>query len=101
MKIAISSIDKDENSEVSYITGKAPYFLIFENGKLVKTLPNPFKIGGGGAGFGVAEMLSEEKVKMVVSGEFGGNIIGALESKGIKYKEISGITVKEVLEKVL
>ena len=101
MKIAISSIGKDENSEVSYVTGKAPYFLIFENGKLVKVLSNPFRIGGGGAGFSVAEMLSDEKVEMIVSGEFGGNIIGALESKDIEYKEISEVTVKEALEKVL
>ena len=101
MKIAISSIGKDENSEVSYVTGKAPYFLIFEDGKLVKVLSNPFKIGGGGAGFSVAEMLSDEKVEMIVSGEFGGNIIGALESKGIEHKEISEVTVKEALEKVL
>jgi len=99
MKIAVSSNSKDENSQISEMSGRAPYYLIFEYGKLLKTIKNPFRIGGGGAGFGVAEMLSDEKVEMVVSGRFGGNMRGALEAKGIKYKEMSGITVKQALEK--
>ncbi len=99
MKIAISSESKDENSQVSQMSGRAPYYLIFENGKLTKTIKNPFRIGGGGAGYSVAEMLSEEKINLVISGKFGGNMISALETKGIKSKEMSGITVKEALEK--
>jgi len=99
MKIAISSESKDENSEVSQMSGRAPYYLIFENKKLIKTIKNPFRMGGGGAGFGVAEMLSDEKVNLVISGKFGRNMISTLEIKGIKSKEMSGITVKEALEK--
>ena len=99
MKIAISSEGKDENSQVSQMSGRAPYYLIFENGKLTKTIKNPFRIGGGGAGYSVAEMLSEEKVNLVISGKFGGNMVSALKTKGIKSKEMSGITVKEALEK--
>lgn len=74
MKVAIASNGKDENANVSEKSGRAPYYLIFENGKLAKVVKNPFRIGGGGAGFGVAEMLSDEKVEMVVSGQFGPNI---------------------------
>ena len=99
MKIAISSEGKNENSQVSQMSGRAPYYLIFENKKLTKTIKNPFRIGGGGAGYSVAEMLSEEKVNLVISGKFGGNMVSALETKGIKSKEMSGITVKEALEK--
>ena len=99
MKIAISSESKDENSPVSQMSGRSPYYLIFENKKLIKTINNPFRIGGGGAGFSVAEMLSDEKVNLVISGKFGGNMSSALETKGIKSKEMSGITVKEALEK--
>ena len=100
MKTAVASNGKDEKAQVSEISGRAPYFLIFEDGKLTKTIKNPFKIGGGGAGFAVAEMLSDEKVKIIVSGKFGLNIMNALESKGIQCKEMSGITVKEVLRKI-
>lgn len=100
MKVAISSDGKDENSKISQSSGRAPYYLIFENGKLIKTLKNPFRFGGGGAGFGVAEVLSDEGVEMVISGKFGQNMIDTLKSKGIKYKEFSNIAVKEALKKI-
>ena len=100
MKTAVASNGKDENAQVSEVSGRASYFLIFEDGKLTKTIKNPFRIGGGGAGFAVAEMLSDEKVKMIVSGQFGLNIMNAFESKGIQCKEMSGITVKEALRKI-
>ena len=100
MKVAVSSEGKDENSQISPISGRAPYYLIFENGKPMKTIKNPFRIGGGGAGFGVAEMLADEDVDLIVSGKFGANMKSALDNKGIKYIEMQNITVKEVLEKI-
>jgi len=78
MKVAIASVGKDENSKISEVAGRASYYLIFEDGKLVKVVKNPFKVGGGGAGFGVAEMLSGERVGLVVAGSFGMNMQGAL-----------------------
>ncbi len=70
MKIAIASEGKDESSQVSAVSGRAPYYLIFEDKKLIKTVENPFRFGGG-AGFAVAQMLANEDVKLVVSGHFG------------------------------
>ena len=99
MKIAVASEGKVADSIVSSVSGRAPYYLIFENGKLVKTIKNPFRIGGGGAGFGIADMLSDEGVELVVSGRFGGNMVGALDSKNMKHEEVSGISVEEALEK--
>lgn len=99
MKVAIASNGKDENAKISEVGGRAPYYLIFEHGRLLKVVKNPFRVGGGGAGFGVAQMLSDEKVETVVSGKFGGNMVSALESKGIQHEEISPITVKQALEK--
>jgi predicted Fe-Mo cluster-binding NifX family protein len=100
MRIAVSSEGKSENDKVSEVSGRAAYYLIFENKNLFKVLKNPFRIGGGGAGFGVAEMLAEEKVELVVSGRFGQNMKSALESKGIKYREMVNMTVREVIEKL-
>ena len=94
MKVAISSNGKDMDSMVSGSSGRAPYYLIFENGKLIKPLKNPFRFGGGGAGFGVAEVLSDENVELVISGKFGDNMKEALVSKGIKYKEVSDLSIK-------
>jgi predicted Fe-Mo cluster-binding NifX family protein len=100
MKIAVATIKKDENSEVSTQAGRAPYYLIFnEKAELIETLNNPFSHGGGGAGFGVAKMLSDEDVDAVVAGKIGENMVGALKERGIKYYEIDGIA-KEVPSKI-
>ena len=99
MRIAIASNGKDENAKVSKVSGRAPYYLIFEDGKLTKAIKNPFRIGGG-AGFGVAEMLSDEKVEIVVSGKFGTNMVNALKSKRMRYRELSGMTVREALKSI-
>ena len=97
MKIAIASEGKEENSKISEVSGRAKYYLIFEDNKLVKTIKNPFAVGGGGAGFGVAQMLGNENVSLVISGRFGPNIAKTLEEKGIKMKEDSNKTVIEAL----
>ena len=98
MKIAISAENDSEESIVSELSGRAPFYLIFEDGKLIKKLKNPFRVGGGGAGFSVAQMLADESVNLVISGKFGNNMISALEEKNIKHKEVSGIKIKEALE---
>jgi len=66
MKTAIASEGKNETSEISPRGARAPYYLIFENKKLTKTIKNPFAVGGGGAGWSVAHMLTDEKVDLVI-----------------------------------
>ena len=100
MKIAIASEGKDINSKISMKGGRAPYYLIFEDKRLIETIKNPFTLGGGGAGFGVAKILRDKGVDIVISGAFGGNMINALSSGGIKYKEIEETTVEEALNSV-
>jgi predicted Fe-Mo cluster-binding NifX family protein len=97
MKIAIASEGKTEDSKISGAAGRALYYLIFEDKKLVKTIENPFRRGSGGAGYSVARMLANEKIDEVVAGQFGGNMTGALEENGIKSKTASG-KVKEVIQ---
>jgi predicted Fe-Mo cluster-binding NifX family protein len=96
MKIAVASTGKSEDSEVSPISGRAEYYLIFEGGKLVKTISNPFKIGGGGAGPAVVQMLANEGVEKIISGRFGPKMVQAMEDKGIKHETVEGKKVKEV-----
>ena len=101
MKIAIASEKENEKAKVCPTAGRTPYYLIFQDKKFVKTIKNPFAVGGGGAGLGVVQMLNNEGVEMVISGKFGPNMISALEEKGMKYKEMQDITVKEVLEEFI
>lgn len=97
MKIAIASNDKNNVSEVS---GRATYYLIYEDKRLIKTIKNPFAIGGGGAGFGVAKMIADEGVNLIIAGNFGNNMVNTLKEKNIQSKEVQDKTVKEVIEEV-
>ncbi len=99
MKIAIASEEKNEKGEPSLRGGRAPYYLIFDNKKLTKTIKNVFAVGGGGAGWSVAHMLAKEKVELVIAGRIGPNMQFALKEKKIKFKETSG-KIKEILEKI-
>lgn len=96
MKIAIASNEKNEEGNVSEISGRAPYYLIYENGELVKTIKNPFLMGGG-AGPAVVQMLYNEKVEMIISQKFGEKMKAAMDAKKIKYKEINK-PIKEIIK---
>jgi predicted Fe-Mo cluster-binding NifX family protein len=95
MKIAVSSEDGKEDSPVCPVTGRAPYYIIFEGEKVSKVMKNPFAVGGGGASFGVVQMLSNEGVELIISGKFGQNMLTSLEEKGIKHKSVQGMSAKE------
>lgn len=97
MKIAIASEGKNENSEISERGGRAPYYLIFENKKLVETIKNPFAVGSGGAGWSIAYILADKKIDLVIAGKIGPNMETALKQKKIKFKEIQNKKVKEII----
>ncbi|MEA3329951.1 MAG: NifB/NifX family molybdenum-iron cluster-binding protein [Nanoarchaeota archaeon] len=90
MKIAIASDGKDIESDISKKGGRAPYYLIFEDGELIETIKNPFAMGSGGAGFSVAYMLADKNVGLVIAGKLGGNMIQALKEKKLEFKEAQG-----------
>jgi predicted Fe-Mo cluster-binding NifX family protein len=96
MRLAIASKGKTEDSEISEVAGRAQYYLIFEDKKLVKTMNNPFRVGGGGAGNSVTRMLANEKVDKIIAGHFGSKMIDAMKESGVKSKVATG-KVKEVL----
>jgi len=90
MKIAVASEGKGLDSEISGRGGRASFYLVFEDKKLVETVKNPFATGGGGAGFSVAYMLADKKVDLVIAGKLGGNMVSAFKEKGIEFKKASG-----------
>ena len=97
MKQAIAADGKDSEAMVSDRAGRAPYYLIYEDGELVETWKNPFAVGGGGAGWSVAYKLAEKGVARVVAGRLGGNFVKALDEKGVDHEEAPGEQVKDVL----
>lgn len=101
MKIAIASVSRDENAEISPRPGRARFYLLFdEKSTLLEVISNPFSRGGGGAGFGVAKMLADKGVDIVVGGQFGENMEGALRERGLKYYEMTG-SVRDGFERVI
>ena len=96
MKIAIASVDGKKDGDINPQAGRAPFYLIHEDGKLIETIKNPFAFGGGGAGFGVAKMVADKGVEKIVAGQFGPNMIADLEERGIKYEEAQGKIVDTI-----
>ncbi|MFH1412942.1 MAG: NifB/NifX family molybdenum-iron cluster-binding protein [bacterium] len=100
MKIAIATINKEEDAEISGRGGRAPYYLIFnEKGEFVEAVSNPFAVGGGGAGFAVAKMLADKGINVFIASAIGGNMAGALEERGVKYYEKSG-PAKQIAQEI-
>ena len=100
MKIAIASVEKSEDSQISTRGGRAPYYLIFnEKKELLETISNPFTSGGGGAGVGVAKMLADMNVDIVVAGAIGDKMRDLLNEKGLEILEKEG-DVKDALMEI-
>jgi len=97
MIIAIGSEGKTSDDLVSEVCGRATYFQMYENGKLIEIVNNPFKAGGGGAGAGVAKMLIDKGAEMIICGKLGDNMIHWLDDKKVPYKELKGMPIKEVI----
>jgi predicted Fe-Mo cluster-binding NifX family protein len=91
LRIAVATVAKDETSDISPRSGRSKFFLIFdESGNILEVLSNPFSRGGGGAGFGVAKMLADKGVHIVVGNQIGEHMEEALRSRGMKYCEMTG-----------
>ncbi len=100
-KIAIAASENSINSLVSPVGARSPFFLIFdEEGELVKTIENPFMVGGG-AGFGVVSMLAQEGINALIAGAFGPNMSQAMVQSGIKGYAVANKTVQQALSDFL
>ena len=100
-RIAVAAEGKTPAARVSGVAARSPYFLIFDGeGKFLEAVENPFKTAKGGAGTSVVPFLAQKGAGMIVAGEFGKNMIQAMEGKGMSYLEYRG-GVEEALQKAL
>jgi predicted Fe-Mo cluster-binding NifX family protein len=98
-KIAVAANDKTPAASVSKQAGPSPFFQIFDGkGKLIETIANPFKEGGGG--IAVADFLAGKGVTIVVAQGFGDKIVQVMKDKGMKAVAFKG-SVGEAVKKVL
>lgn len=99
MIIAVAALDKNEDADISSRSGRAPYFLLFdEAGNLLDSLKNPFAVGGGGAGIATAKLLSDRSADIFVAGQIGGKMEEALKERGVRFQEKQGKAKNAVKE---
>jgi len=100
MKIAIASIGKEKTSNIDSRFGRCQYFQIVDlnTPDNVMVVDNPGRVAQRGAGVSTGQFIAEQKVEMVVAGNFGPNAVRVLESAGIKMvTKPMGLTVEEVI----
>jgi predicted Fe-Mo cluster-binding NifX family protein len=104
MKIAISSTGKDLNSQVDVRFGRCPYFIIVETkGKEIKSskaMENTATSQAGGAGISAAELVGNQKVDAVITGNLGPRAFDVLSQLDIDIYQASG-TVKEAVKQLI
>ncbi|MGC9101353.1 MAG: NifB/NifX family molybdenum-iron cluster-binding protein [Caldisericum sp.] len=101
MIVAITSSGNTLDSMVDPRFGRCPYFIIVDTDTMqFKVIENSGMGRQGGAGVNAAQLLVDEGVQVLISGNVGPNAEQALKSGGIRI--ITGVsgTAKEVIEKL-
>lgn len=104
MRIAISSKNKDIESNVSDVFGRCPYFIIAEikNNKIenTETIKNESACQTGGAGISTAQLMAEKSVDTVITGNIGPRALDVLGQFKIDIYFGDG-AIKDVLQKFI
>ena len=100
MKIAISSVGTEFDSEIDPRFGRCQYFLVVDTETMeFNSHSNKDAAAMGGAGIQAAQLMAELGVKAVLTGNVGPNAFGTLNAAGIKV--LTGIegSVRNAMEK--
>jgi len=99
MKICISSTGPSEDSQVSPVFGRCPYFLIFDEEKEeFAVVKNNARQVVRGAGIAASQQVSDLGCQILITGNIGPNAFLALNQAKIKvFKGEFGKKIKEVL----
>ena len=104
MKIAVSSMDKNIDSNVSGVFGRCSYFIIaeIENQKIERTeaIENKSTDQMSGAGISTAQLMAEKKVNAVITGNVGPRALDVLRQFNIEVYSGSG-AIKKVLQEFI
>ena len=100
-KIAVSSQGQDLESKIDPRFGRCMYFLIVDvdnkQTSLSKIIQNPYQNQGGGAGISSAQLVGNEKVEAVITGNVGPNAYQVLNSLKIDMYSGSG-KIKDAID---
>jgi len=100
MKICVTSQGENLDFSIDSRFGRCEYFIFINSDTLEhKSIKNPNIDSAGGAGIQSGQMMSEEGVKVVLTGNMGPNAFNILKSAKIQViTNLSG-TVKEAINK--
>jgi len=100
IKVCITSTGPGLDSLVDPRFGRCQYFLIIdEEGKLIKTIENTGTRAMRGAGITAAQIVANEKVSVVITGNIGPNAFIVLSQTGIEvYPGALGMSCKKAFE---
>lgn len=101
MKIVVSSTDKNIESDISDVFARCPYFIIAEikNGKIekIEAIKNKSTDQNSGAGVSAAQLMAENNVNTIITGNVGPRALDVLNQFNIEIYSGEGI-VKNVLQ---
>ena len=104
MKIAISSMDKSIEGNVSDVFARCPYFIIveIENQKIEKfeAIKNESENQMSGVGISADQLMAEKNVNAVITGYVGPRAFDVLKQFNIEIYTGSG-AIKEVLQEFI
>lgn len=105
MKILVPTTQGGLEDQVSPTFGRAPTFTLVEVegdriGR-VEVVPNQFARAAGGAGIQAAQWAANSGAQAVIAGNYGPNASGVLSQAGIEILTLSGLTVREAVERYL
>ena len=89
--IAVASDDQEATSLVSDYAARSRYYLLFSGTDFVQVAPNPFLDKGRDAASFVIDYLAQKGVGLLIAARFGPFLIEALDKKGMKYFQFSGV----------
>jgi len=100
MKIAVSSVGKDLNSNLDSRLGRCAYFLVVNPDDMsFEVFTNESAVLSGGAGIQSAQFLALKGVSAVITGNCGPNAEQTLSAAGVELYSGQTGTVKEVIDR--
>ena len=101
MKYCITANGNNLEAALDFRFGRATYFLIIDDdGKLIKAIENDEAQAMRGAGVAASQIVANEKVDIVITGNIGPNAFMVLRDSGAKiFIGSPGITVQDVFQK--
>jgi len=99
MKIAISSMGRDLDSQIDPRFGRCQYFILVDPETLAfEAVGNEGLMASGGAGVQAAQLVAQKGASALITGNLGPNAASALSASGIRVYLVPGGTIKDVIE---